>query len=92
MANSKQADKRARQNVKRRSQNVVKRTRFRTYQKKVVNAINANDKNLATESFKEFISVADKTTSDGIIHRNKSARIKKRLHAQVKNLSLENQD
>lgn len=87
MANSRQAAKRARQDVVRRANNVVHRTRFRTYQKKVVNAVAANDAKAAREALGEFVSVADAVAGRNIVHPNKAARIKRRLHAAVRSLS-----
>lgn len=87
MANSKQADKRARQNQVRRRGNVVYRTRFRTYHKRVVKAVAAKDAEQAKSSFAAFVPVADASAGKGVVHPNKAARIKSRLHALVQGLA-----
>ncbi len=87
MANSRQAAKRARQDVARRAANVRHRTRFRTYQKRVASAVAANDGEAAQKALREFSSVADSAAGRRIVHPNKAARIKRRLHKAVKSLS-----
>ena len=59
---------------------------FRTCIKKVLAAIKAGDKSVAQEAFKAAESVIDKVANKGLIHKNKAARHKKRLSAQVKAL------
>ncbi len=86
MANSAQATKRAGQDVKRRARNLVHRTRFRTFQKKVLASIARNDPVLSKQAFVEFAAVADQVTSKGIIHRNKTARLKSKLNKAVEAL------
>ena len=51
MANSKQAKKRATQSEKRRQNNASRRSMMRTLVKKVIAAIGAGDKELATKEF-----------------------------------------
>lgn len=87
MANSAQAKKRARQNVKARRHNASLRSMVRTYIKRVVAAIAAADYTLATEAYKKAVPVIDRMADKGIIHKNKAARHKSRLNAQVKALA-----
>lgn len=87
MANSPQAKKRARQSEKRRQHNASLRSMYRTYVKKVTTAVEAGDKELAQKALEKAISVVDSTAQKGIMHKNKSARIKSRLNAQVKALA-----
>ncbi len=86
MANSPQARKRARQADKRRKHNAGQRSEVRTSIKKIVAAIAANDKEAAQAAFKEGVPVIDKMADKGIIHKNKAARHKSRLNAQIKAL------
>ena len=53
MANIKSAEKRAKQDVKRRAHNMAARSRLRTSIKKVLAAIGAGDKAEATIRFRE---------------------------------------
>ena len=87
MANIKSAKKRARQAEKHRRHNASLRSMVRTYIKKVVTAIAANDKKLAEESLNEAIPVIDRMAGKGLLHKNKAARHKSRLSAQIKKLS-----
>lgn len=86
MANSPQARKRARQAEKRRQHNASRRSMMRTQVKKVVNAIAAGDKTAAQEAFKAAVPVLDNAAGQGLIHKNKAARHKSRLNAQIKAL------
>ncbi len=87
MANSPQAKKRARQAEVRRRRNASLRSMYRTYVKKVEAAIAAGDKETAQKALDTAVSVVDTTARKGIIHQNKSARIKSRLNAKVKALA-----
>ncbi len=87
MANSPQAKKRARQAVKRRAHNASLRSLVRTVIKKVVAAIDAGDAEQARAAFDEAVPVIDRMADKGIIHKNKAARHKSRLSAQIKALS-----
>lgn len=83
MANIKSAKKRARQSEKHRRHNASMRSMVRTYMKKVLSAITAGDKKLAEESLKEAIPVIDRMASKGLMHKNKAARHKSRMTAQI---------
>lgn len=87
MANIKSAKKRARQAEKHRKHNASLRSMVRTYIKKVHTAIEAGDKKLAEESYKAAQPVIDSMARKGLIHKNKAARHKSRLTAQIKKLA-----
>ena len=87
MANSAQAKKRARQNVKARKHNASLRSMVRTYLKRTLAAISTNDYAVATEAYKSLVPVIDRMADKGIIHKNKAARHKSRLNTQVKALA-----
>ena len=87
MANSPQAKKRARQAVKRRARNASQRSLVRTYIKKVVAAIASGDKQAAQQAYATAVPVIDSYADKGIIHKNKAARHKSRLNAQIKALA-----
>jgi len=87
VANSPQAKKRARQNEKRRNHNASLRSMVRTYIKKVVAAIDAGDAEKAKTAYAEAVPVIDRMADKGIIHKNKAARHKSRLNAQIKELA-----
>ena len=87
MANTKSAEKRARQTIKRRGQNMATRSRLRTAMKDVINAVSAGNKDEAAQKLKTAIPVIDSMVNKGIIHRNKAARHKSSLNASVKALA-----
>ncbi len=84
MANSPQAKKRARQAEKSRVRNAGHRSNMRTFIKKVIAAVNANDKELAQAAFKTAVPVIDSAVTKGLIHKNKAARSKSRLNTKVR--------
>ncbi len=86
MANSVQARKRARQAEKHRQHNASRKSAMRTKIKGVIAAIGAGSKEDATEAFKQAVPVIDRAANQGLIHKNKAARHKSRLNAQIKAL------
>ena len=87
MANTKSAEKAARQAIKHRGSNVALRSRLRTAIRKVVDTAATGKKEEATAAFKAAQPVIDGMVTKGLIHRNKAARHKSRLNAKVKALA-----
>ena len=83
MANSKSAEKRARQNTKRYELKHAQRSMVRTAVKSVIKAIDITDKKSA-EVFKKAQSKIDSLADKGVIHKNKASRLKSRLNARLK--------
>lgn len=86
MANSPQARKRARQAQKRRARNASQRSMYRTYLKRVGAALESGDQDAAQAAFTAAVPVLDRMVRRGILHRNKAARHKSRLNAQIRAL------
>jgi small subunit ribosomal protein S20 len=86
LANSPQARKRARQAETHRQRNASQRSEMRTYLKKVVSAIDAKDKEAAQAAYTQAVPAVDGAVTKGLIHKNKAARHKSRLNAQIKAL------
>lgn len=86
MANTAQAKKRARQAEVNRARNGSKRSRMRTAIKAILAAIKSNDKDGATAAYKVASPIIDRMSGRGLIHKNKAARYKSRLNAQIKAL------
>ena len=78
MANSKSADKRARQNKKRYELKHAQRSMVRTSVKATAKAVEVKDKKV-TEVFKTAQSTVDKMASKGVIHKNKASNLKSKL-------------
>lgn len=87
MANSAQARKRARQAEKNRAHNASLRSTLRTAVKRVRQAISAGDKSAAQEVFRKSVSVIDTIAEKKVVHKNKAARTKSRLSAQIKRMT-----
>jgi len=87
VANTPSAKKRARQNEKRRQHNASLRSKFRTFVKKVIYALQAKDLETAKSAYTQAVPVIDSMVNKGIIHKNKAARHKSRLNAQIKALA-----
>ena len=84
MANTKSAEKAARQAEKHRARNVALRSRMRTAVRNVTAAIAGGNKDTATASYKSAVPVIDNLVNKQIIHRNKAARHKSRLAARIR--------
>lgn len=87
MANTKSADKAARQAEQHRNVNVALRSRMRTAIRKVIDAAAAGNKELAKSSYQAAVPLIDTLVNKKIIHRNQADRHKSRLSARVKALS-----
>jgi len=79
MPNHKSAEKRMRQNEKRRVINRSNRTKVRTYIKKLRSALDSGQKQEVDQILPEVISVIDKSVQKGVLHANAAARYKSRL-------------
>lgn len=84
MANIKSAMKRNRQTVKLTQRNREVKSRFRTYAKRVLEAVKGGNIEVAQAAMKEATSVIALTARKGVIHRNQAARRISRLNAKVK--------
>jgi small subunit ribosomal protein S20 len=87
MANHKSAEKRVRQNVKRKEINRANRSKLRTQVKKLRAALAQLDKSQSGELLSPTVSLIDKAVNKGIIHKNTAARHKSRLTKHVGELS-----
>ncbi len=88
MANTKSAEKAARQAAQNRAHNVTLRSRMRTAIRKVNDAVTKGAKDEAQSSYRAAVPVIDSMVNKGIIHRNAADRHKSRLAARVKRVSL----
>ena len=86
MANSPQAKKRARQNEKRFAINKARRSRIRTFLRKVEEAIASGDQAAAAEALKSAQPEIMRGVSKGVMHKNTAARKVSRLSSRVKAL------
>jgi small subunit ribosomal protein S20 len=83
MPNHKSAEKRVRQNEKRKEINRTNRGRLRTSIKKLRTALSGGEAGQAGEMLPQTISTIDKAVQKGVLHRNAAARYKSRLTTRV---------
>ncbi|MCK4711321.1 MAG: 30S ribosomal protein S20 [Marinosulfonomonas sp.] len=84
MANTPQAKKRARQNERRFQVNKARRSRVRTFLRKLEEAIESGDKDAAKAALRAAQPELMRGVSRGIFHKNTIARKMSRLSARVK--------
>lgn len=87
MANSPQSKKRARQNEARFQINKARRSRIRTFLRKVEEAIAAGDKDVAAAALKEAQPELMRGVTKGVFHKNTASRKISRLSSRVKALA-----
>ena len=87
MANTSSAKKMARKIERRTALNKARRTRMRTYVKKVDAAIATSDQDPARAALRTAESELMKAVSKGVIHKNAGARKVSRLSARVKSMT-----
>jgi small subunit ribosomal protein S20 len=88
LANTKSAEKAARQAVKHRAHNVTLRSQMRTAIRKVNDAVAKGNKDEAQSSYRAAVPIIDSLVNKSIIHRNQADRHKSRLAARVKTVSV----
>lgn len=84
MANTPQSKKRARQAERRNTVNKARRSRIRTFLRKVEEAIASGDTGAATTALREAQPELMRGVSKGVVHKNTAARKMSRLSARVK--------
>jgi small subunit ribosomal protein S20 len=87
LANTKSAEKAARQSTMHRARNDALTSKLRTAIRKATLAVKAGKQDAALAALNEATPVIDGMVNKGIIHRNKAARHKSRLTKQVRALS-----
>ncbi len=84
MANNPSAEKRIRQTEKRTERNRARRSRVRTFLRKVELAIAAGKKDEAAEAFKAAQPEMQRAVGKGVAHLNTVSRKLSRLSARIK--------
>ncbi|MDR5652467.1 30S ribosomal protein S20 [Ruixingdingia sedimenti] len=87
MANTIQSKKRARQSEARYAVNKARRSRIRTYLRKVEEAIASGNAEVAATALRNAQPELDRGVTKGVLHKNTVARKMSRLAARVKALS-----
>jgi small subunit ribosomal protein S20 len=89
MANHPSAEKRHRQNLKKRARNRSARSEIRTSIKSALQAAKSGDKDTASSSLKTATSLLGKASVKGLHHKNNVARRVSRLTKAVDRLLVE---
>ena len=86
MANTPQSKKRARQNERRADINKARRSRIRTFLRKVEESLAAGNKDGAAEALRAAQPELMRGVTKGVMHKNTASRKMSRLAARVKGL------
>lgn len=84
MANTASARKRIRQTLRRTERNQARKSRMRTFIKKVEAAITGGDKAVAAEALRAAQPEMQRAAGKGVIHANTVARRLSRMSARIK--------
>ena len=87
MANTASARKRIRQIERRTARNQARRSRMRTFIKKVETAIGGGDKSAAADALRVAQPELQRAATKGVAHHNTVARKISRLSARIKALA-----
>ncbi|MDO5704773.1 MAG: 30S ribosomal protein S20 [Paracoccus sp. (in: a-proteobacteria)] len=87
MANTPQSQKRARQTERRTEVNKARRSRIRTFLRKVEEAIASGDADVAREALKAAQPELMRGVTKGVYHKNTASRKISRLSSRVKALT-----
>jgi small subunit ribosomal protein S20 len=87
LANTKSAEKAARQAEKHRARNIALRSRMRSAVRKVNDAIAKGNPDEAQAVYRAAVPMIDTLVNKHMVHRNKAARHKSRLAARIKGLA-----
>ena len=83
MANTPQSKKRARQAERRQDVNKARRSRIRTFLRKVEEAIASGDKAVAAEALKAAQPEIMRAAQKGVVHKNTASRKVSRLAHRI---------
>ncbi len=86
MANTPSAKKAARKIARRTATNKARRSRVRTFLRKVEEAIASGDQTAANEAFKAAQPEIMRAANKGVLHANTASRKVSRLNARIKAL------
>jgi small subunit ribosomal protein S20 len=87
MANTTSARKRIRQTIVRTARNTARKSRMRTFVKKVEAAIASGDKTVAVVALRAAQPEMQRASGKGVVHANTVARKLSRLSARIKALA-----
>ena len=87
MANSLSSNKRQRQNLKRRENNRIRKSKLKTQMRKFTDAAHDSDAERAARELAQTTKLLDQAVAKGTLHRNAAARRKSRLAKQLNRIA-----
>ncbi|MEM9169389.1 MAG: 30S ribosomal protein S20 [Pseudomonadota bacterium] len=87
MANTRSAKKMVRKIARRTAVNKSRRSRMRTFLRRVEEAIAAGDKGAADQAFRAAMPELHRAVSKGVVHKTTAARKLSRLSTRIKKLA-----
>ena len=87
MANTPQSKKRARQIERRTEVNKARRSRIRTFLRKVEEAISGGDQSVAASALRDAQPEIQRGVTKGVLHKNTASRKISRLSARIKSMA-----
>ncbi|MDD5475816.1 MAG: 30S ribosomal protein S20 [Syntrophales bacterium] len=87
LATHKSAEKRSRQNERRRQRNVATKSHVKKRVKTVIASVDSKDEGNAKEMLLSAVKVIDKAAGKGVLHKNTASRKISRLTKKVNALS-----
>lgn len=92
MANTKSAEKRIRQGIRRNTRNRMVKSGVKTAVKRILSAVEANDLENAKTLLKNTVPVIDKAVAKGVLHKNTASRKISRITRRVNALLLKQKE
>ena len=86
MPNKASAKKRLRQTIKKTTENKNRKTRIKTFVKKVEQAVTQGDQDAANGALRTAQSEIMRGVSKGVLHKNSASRKISRLNSKIKGL------
>jgi small subunit ribosomal protein S20 len=84
VAQHKSAEKSVRQDIKSRLSNRSWKSKIKTARKRLETALERGETTNLDELFKEYVSIVDRATAKGVLHRNTSSRRKHNMARRLK--------
>lgn len=86
LTNTKSAKKSLIKSKNKRKYNISHRSMLRTFIKKINIAINKKNQTTVMAAFKKVQKIIDRQIHKGLIHKNKAARCKSRIHTRIQSM------
>jgi small subunit ribosomal protein S20 len=87
LANHKSAEKRARQSVRRSTVNTARKSRVKTIEKKLINALGLKDLSAVKELYKALTSLVDRAAKAGVVSKSHADRKKSRIATRISQIT-----